>query len=105
MMGMLLAWVGLIFLLLLPASTSQKIEEVPLVPELMGTKSPWEGTTDWFYIDRDKKVLGPVGGAILKDLWKGKNLSVDSWVWHEKTIEWKMIRDVRDLSNWLETTT
>lgn len=103
-MGMLLTWIALIILLFLPASSTEKSEEVFFAPKILGKKSSWDLTTDWFYVDRNKKVQGPISASALKELWKKEELSLETWIWHESIEDWKTIKDIETFISWIETT-
>ena len=101
--GMMFTWIGLLVLLILPSFSSKNktVAESLVVLEGSKPKNEWENTSSWFYIDQSKVVLGPVTAKELKDLWKESKIASETWVWHEKIIEWKKLNQVVDITEWL----
>lgn len=107
MIGMLLGVLGLIVLLILPASKAnvepinEKIEEAflpsspaPLVPE--ETALPFL-TKEWFYIDSLKQQQGPISFDSLKKIWYEQQLSDQTYVWSEGMEGWEHIGQMPQL--------
>jgi len=72
------------------------------VPKILGTKSEWEGTSDWFYLDKSKAVQGPITASALKELWKTEKIFSDTWIWHEKIQDWKKVEQAKEVLHWLQ---
>jgi len=98
-LGFLFNWIALLVLSFL-SPVDQAQEEMTEEPDIE-KKTAFDKAQQWFYLDHDKKVLGPYSSEGLKKLWKEGALFEKSWVWSKGTVEWKKICQVNALFDWL----
>jgi hypothetical protein len=103
--GLLLGWIGVLILFILPVLKEEEKKEeqqeslLPIKPEV----EPGIGdSTEWFYLDHQKIVRGPCSATQLQKEWDQGSLSLESWVWNEKTVDWKKIKQLKSLTEWLQ---
>ena len=102
--GLLLGFFGIIFLFFLPSTKKEASgdQAVAVKPEAAPPiiASPTLG--NWFFLDPQKNVQGPLSLSLLKEQWNKGLLTARSWVWNESLIEWKKLEDVQVLFQWLQ---
>lgn len=51
----------------------------------------------WYYLDETHQQRGPVEETVLKELWKGGNLSTQTYVWSSGMEAWQTVAQLTDL--------
>ena len=120
--GILFGWLGFLVVYFLPVqeevlkqreeelSKIQKGEEplsfetVELVIEPVKNEAHFQQSS-WFYLNKEHKTLGPVLGSIIKELWNRQEIAPTTFVWKEGMQEWKRIKELSDLHQFLQLRT
>jgi len=98
--GAFLQWIGLLILFFLPVPI--EIEKSPEEKELPAFTPPQiEPISNWFYLDAEKKIQGPISVDVIKEQWNKGLLSKESWVWNQGLDQWQKINQIRSLYDWL----
>lgn len=106
--GMLFGVFGLLLVFLLPkensanASPNTDMEEIEIFPvsqsvegEAVSEHLPRDYKAKyWFYLDQDRKEVGPLTFQQLFENWTLNLLREDSFVWCEEMKEWRQIREL-----------
>ncbi|CCB86864.1 MULTISPECIES: DUF4339 domain-containing protein [Parachlamydia] len=105
--GMLFSLLGLLVLFLLPdlskkKQAEQESDSTSSSEEELLDVHPVEWSKDWFYVDVNKKSVGPVSMPVLIDLWKAEKIRLSTLVWSEGMTGWEKIEDLRSLMTCLE---
>jgi len=75
-----------------PPVEKPKVEE----PEPSFVPNPFE-CQDWYYLNAEKKNIGPLTLTELKDSWKEGSLDSKSYVWNDTFEDWKKVVEVEGL--------
>lgn len=69
-------------------------ETEKLLPPL--STSPYEGK-EWYYVDQNRKALGPVSWTKLRELYEQKEINLDTLIWYEGLGDWQKAKDMENL--------
>lgn len=102
LIGFLLGLIGIALLFLLPKIKPQETNSpqprernLPISQKIIEDKL-------WYYLDNAHKQHGPVGQSYLVNELRGKRLSENTYVWNEDLTEWKKIKDLKKIFDFLK---
>ena len=103
--GLFAGLFGLLLVLILPASKEGPSQDALSLwilrkgkKELLPRVSPYQNH-QWYYVDEERKAIGPVSFLDLKDLYAKETLSDESLLWHEGAAEWQPLSNFGGLES------
>lgn len=105
LIGLLLGVLGLLVLFLLPPLKAEEeepeAEAQKKIPENESETSPYLAH-DWFYLDSQKKQVGPCSFLTLRRDWHLQKLTQDNYVWTEGMEGWTKVEALPEVKQALE---
>jgi hypothetical protein len=100
--GALFGILALIVLFVLPTpqvKNSIRLSKKPDVPTppLLATILPSHADRFWYYLDGEKKQLGPMSFSALNKAWNDGSVLEQTFVWNEEMENWQYFKDVVEL--------
>lgn len=110
LIGLFFGLIGLVVLALMPKKTPSNVAAValnstaslPSAESTIAIESAKEDVTEsasWYYIDNEKKTIGPLSLAKLKEHLTTGILKQESYVWNESMSDWKKVQDIDSLKS------
>ena len=97
-LGILFGIFSLITLFILPAikPKGEPLSEEPAAPKPpeLTLLFPLQAEKFWYYLDEEKKQLGPMSFSALSKAWKEGIVREVTFVWYEEMENWKHFKDV-----------
>jgi hypothetical protein len=106
--GMLLGILGLLLLFLLPTVVPPEEKAVSEGNPLEKPKEIQEGhlsyfrLKEWYYLSSAREQVGPSPYSTLRDMWKLKKITDQTYVWSDGMENWKKISEIPELKEALE---
>lgn len=104
LIGAFIGLIGLIILFFLPqlekkpaVSFSALAPQKPAPLEIALEAPAISAIADWYFIDSDKKTIGPISQDLLEDKWKSGAINANTYVWNDQMSDWKKIQDMPSL--------
>jgi len=105
-LGLLGSFFALLALFLLPNLNKERTAQ-PKETKVIDVEAirlyPTFDEHDWFYLDSERKTIGPLSFLELKKLFQKGTLIEESLVWNESETEWKKISLYPNLTSALKT--
>jgi hypothetical protein len=96
--GALFGILALITLFILPPrkAINKQVSDEPTAPKapLLTTISPLHVDKIWYYLDQQKKQLGPMSFDALNKAWNEGVVGEQTFVWNEAMENWQYFKDV-----------
>nr|DAD44770.1 TPA_asm: hypothetical protein HUJ06_003000 [Nelumbo nucifera] len=70
---------------------------IPLQSNLLAATAFMEPLKEWMFIDKDGEQVGPVEKDAIRRFWSKKTIDWTTKCWASGMIEWKRLRDIREL--------
>ncbi len=105
-LGLTFGLLGLLFLVLLPTFkrwSSQSLlkkrrvveeQKLSATPTLESLIAPTFLEKYWYYLDGERRQLGPMSFAALKKAWQEGKVVEDTYVWNEELSNWKVFKEL-----------